>query len=114
MSLAKKTQRYLKRKKKVNERVKSLDFDYRFVVNRTNKYTYAHIIDRKGNTIVMMNDKGLEGKTKTERAAALGSQVAKKALENWVKKAIFDRNGFLYHGRVAALCDGARKEWLSL
>ena len=114
MPLANKTVKYLRRKKKVNQKIKSSDFEYRFIVNRTNKYTYGHIIDKSWNTVVMMGDKWLKWATKTERAMLLGKEIAKKAMAKWVKKAVFDRNGFLYHGRIAALCNGAREEGLGL
>lgn len=114
MSVAKKVANYLARKKKVNSSIKNSQFDHRLIVNRSNKYIYGHIVDKMGNTFVMMNDKDIKGATKTERAKLLWVEIAKKATEKWIKKVVFDRNGYIYHGRVAALCEGARESWLSI
>lgn len=89
----------------------------RLSVFRSNKYIYAQLIDDKtGKKIISANEKELManppagGKaTKTEKAHGLGELLAKKAMDNKIKRVVFDRGGYQYHGRVKALADGARK-----
>ena len=82
----------------------------RLCVFRSNKQIYAQVIDDvAGNTLVSASSKGITEGTKTEIAAKVGEAVAKKALEAGINTVVFDRNGFLYHGRVKSLADGARK-----
>lgn len=79
-------------------------------VFRSNKQIYVQVInDLTGNTLVSASSLGLEAMPKKEQAAKVGEIVAKKALEAGIKQVVFDRNGYLYHGRVKELADGARK-----
>ena len=82
----------------------------RLCVFRSIKQIYAQLIDDvAGNTLVAASSKGIEKGTKTEIAAQVGELVAKKAKEAGIETVVFDRNGFLFHGRIKALADGARK-----
>ncbi len=86
----------------------------RLTVFRSNKYIYAQIIDdSKGKTIVMYSSKDLPktktGKSGIEIAMAVGEELAKKAKTKKIKKVIFDRGAYKYHGKVKALAEGARK-----
>ncbi len=83
----------------------------RLSVFRSNKYMYAQIIDDKKNkTIVGIGDKVISGKmTKSQRARKLGVEIAKRALEKKIKKIVFDRGSYVYHGRVKEIADGARE-----
>ena len=92
----------------------------RLAVYRSTKHIYAQLIDDvKGVTIVSASsvDKDLKAKLKhggnIESAKAVGEAVAKKALKKGVKNIVFDRGGFLYHGRIAALADAAREAGLN-
>ena len=80
-------------------------------VFRSNKQIYAQLIDDEaGRTLVSASSRGLDiTGTKSEIAAQVGENVAKKAIEAGITTVVFDRNGFLFHGRVKALADGARK-----
>lgn len=86
----------------------------RISVFRSNKAIYAQMIDDlKGVTLVAASSRDkelaeLKG-TKIEIAAAVGKKLAEKASAAGITKAKFDRNGYLYHGRVKALADGARE-----
>lgn len=81
----------------------------RLCVFRSGEHIYAQIIDDQSHkTILAESDAKMKG-TKTEKATAVGESLAKKAISKKIKKVTFDRGGFLYHGRVAALADGARK-----
>ena len=82
-------------------------------VFRSNKGIYVQIIDDlAGKTLVSASSKGLEGGTKSEVAAKVGAAAAKKALEAGITTVVFDRNGYLFHGRVKSLADGAREAGL--
>lgn len=85
----------------------------RLSVFRSNKAIYAQVIDDlAGSTLAAASSKGLEGGTKTEVAAKVGKAIAEKALEKGVTEVVFDRNGYLFHGRVKSLADAAREAGL--
>ena len=83
----------------------------RLTVFRSNAQIYAQVIDDvQGKTLVAASSLKLEGKmTKKEQAAKVGELIAQNAKEAGVVAVVFDRNGFLYHGRVKELADAARK-----
>jgi large subunit ribosomal protein L18 len=88
----------------------------RLCVYRSLSHIYAQLIDdEKGVTLLAVNTvmpeivKLIKGKSKKEAAFIIGEQVAKLALSKKIKEVVFDRNGYVYTGRVAALADGARK-----
>ncbi|MGM9859263.1 MAG: 50S ribosomal protein L18 [Muribaculaceae bacterium] len=82
----------------------------RMTVFRSNKQIYVQLIDDlAGKTIVSTSSKGIEEGTKIEIAAKVGEAIAKKALEAGINEVVFDRNGYLFHGRVKSLADAARK-----
>ncbi len=82
----------------------------RMSVFRSNKAIYVQVIDDlAGSTIAAASSKGIEGGTKSEIAAKVGEEIAKKVIEKGVSEVVFDRNGYLYHGRVKSLADAARK-----
>ena len=91
----------------------------RLNVYRSTTHIYAQVIDdTKGNTLVAASTldaeiKGkLEGKSKVEQAALVGELIGSRAKAKGVSKVVYDRGGYLYTGRVAALADGARKAGL--
>ena len=91
----------------------------RLSVFRSSKQIYAQIIDdERGVTVAAAStlDKGLKGELKTgadvEAAKRVGQLVAERAVQAGVKQVIFDRSGYLYHGRVKALADAARESGL--
>ena len=91
----------------------------RLNIFRSNSHIYAQIIvDETGNTLVAASslEPELRGQLKNtanaEAAKAVGTAIAKRALEKGVKQVVFDRAGYLYHGRVAALADAAREAGL--
>lgn len=78
-------------------------------VFRSNKAIYVQLIDDlAGSTLVAASSKGLEGGTKCEVAAKVGEAIAQKALAAGITEVVFDRNGYLFHGRVKSLADAAR------
>lgn len=89
----------------------------RLAVNKSNLHIYAQIIDdEKGETLVSTSDLKMKKEKKMSKtlvAAAVGEEMAKKAIAKKIKKVVFDRAGFIYHGRVKALAEGARKGGLN-
>lgn len=89
----------------------------RLSVYRSNKHIHAQLIDDiKGETLVSASslDKGLglENTSNKEAARAVGEAIAKKALDAGFETVVFDRSGYLYHGRVKELAEGAREAGL--
>ncbi len=91
----------------------------RLSVFRSNKHMYAQVIDDvAGNTIVSASTlqaevkDGLEKTNDITAASKLGEVIAKKALDNGIKKVVFDRGGYIYQGKVKALADAAREAGL--
>lgn len=82
----------------------------RLVVFRSLKYNYAQLIDdEKNRVIASASDMKKRKEKKAESAKKIGLILAKKALEKGIKRCIFDRNGYQYHGRVKAIAEGARE-----
>jgi large subunit ribosomal protein L18 len=82
----------------------------RMTVFRSNKQIYVQLIDDlAGKTICSTSSKGIAEGTKSEIAAAVGTAIAKKAIEAGISEVVFDRNGYLFHGRVKSLADAARQ-----
>ena len=111
-----------KRRLKIKQRIRNIIVGTkdapRLTVFRSNKEIYASLIDdTKGITICSASSLeqtvSKEKITKTEKAGLVGSLIAKKASEKGVKKCAFDRNGYLYHGRVKSLADSAREGGLN-
>ena len=114
------------RKPRVQKRHKSIrlnisgDAEYpRLAVYRSTKHIYAQVIDDVNHVTLASassNDKELRAKLShggnIEAAKAVGEAVAKNALKAGIKGVVFDRGGFLYHGRIAALADAAREAGL--
>ncbi|MBI5063113.1 MAG: 50S ribosomal protein L18 [Desulfatitalea sp.] len=108
-----------KRKVRIRKRISGTPERPRLTVFRSARHVYAQIVDdRAGSTLVTASS--LEGAFKEQpkfankvaAATFIGKLVAQRALEKGIKKVVFDRNGFLYHGRVKAVSDGAREAGL--
>jgi large subunit ribosomal protein L18 len=110
----KKTVRRVRIRKSIRKRIFGTQEQPRLSVFRSNKDIYAQIIDDlSGKTLVSVasNGKDLTGNkgTKVELAQLVGKKIAEKALSAGVENVVFDRNGYLYHGRVKALAEGVRE-----
>ena len=103
-------------KKGIRKKLAGSENRPRLSVYRSNKGIYAQIInDVTGSTIASASSlsKDFSGTgTKIEQSLAVGKLVAEKAIAAGVKEVVFDRNGYLYHGRVKSLADGAREAGL--
>ena len=106
----KKVERRIKIKYRIRKRVNGTAERPRMSVFRSNKQIYVQIInDLTGNTLAAASSLGMEAMPKKEQAAKVGELVDKKAIEAGIEQVVFDRNGYLYHGRVKELADAARK-----
>jgi len=104
-----------KRISRIRKNISGTNEKPRLRVFKSNKHIYAQIIDdAAGKTMVAMStvekdfDKGTE-KGKIESAKKVGEIIAQRALAAGIKKVVFDRGGYLYHGRVKSLSEGARE-----
>ena len=110
----------LKRKKRIRKNIFGNQDRPRLSVFRSSKHIYAQIIDdTQGTTLVSAStldsefkDQKAEGK-KVEIAKSIGNLIGKRALDKGITKVVLDRNGFLYHGRIKSLSDGAREAGLN-
>lgn len=106
-----------KRKRRIRARVQGTIQRPRLSVFRSNRHLYAQLVDDvKGHTLVAAStlEEDLKDKVagSVEGAKTLGNLVAKRALAKKISKVVFDRGGYLYHGRVKALADAARESGL--
>lgn len=117
-SLKKKKIAHLKRKKRVRKNIWGEEERPRLSVFRSTRNIYAQIIlDTTGQTLVHVSSLSPEIREskvpgKVSAAQKVGTLLAQKALEKGIKKVVFDRNGFLYHGRVKAVSLAAREAGL--
>jgi large subunit ribosomal protein L18 len=109
----------LKRKKRIRRKLEGTPARPRLTVFRSDKHIYAQIIDDgTGATLVSASTLSPEYremeavKGKIPAAKRVGELVAGKAIEKGIAKVVFDRNGFIYHGRIKALADAARQKGL--
>ena len=110
-----KIQRRNKIKTRIRGKISGTAARPRMTVFRSNKQIYVQLIDDlAGVTLVSTSSKGIEEGTKSEIAAKVGENIAKKALEAGITEVVFDRNGYLFHGRVKSLADAARNGGLKL
>jgi len=100
-------------KKGIRKRLSGTAERPRLSVFRSNKGIYAQIIDDStGRTLAAASSKSKDfaaAGTKVEQSLAVGRLLAEKAVEAGISKVVFDRNGYLYHGRVKSLAEGARE-----
>ncbi len=105
-----KIQRRNKIKTRIRGKVSGTAARPRMTVFRSNKQIYVQLIDDEaGKTLCASSSKGLEVAPKIEMAAKVGKAIAEKALAAGITEVVFDRNGYLFHGRVKSLADAARE-----
>jgi len=116
MKLEKKITARLGRRKSIQKKIRGTDLRPRLCDFRSARHIYAQIInDEKGETLVAASTltpelrSSLAGTGNIEAAKAVGALVARRATEKGIKRIVFDRAGFLYHGRIKALADSARE-----
>lgn len=119
-SLSQKKFSRLKRQVRVRKKIKGTAERPRLNVFKSAKHIYAQLInDADGSTLASAStlldeiNTGLDSTGNVEAAQKVGAALAKKALAKDITKVVFDRNGFLYHGRIQALAEAARENGLS-
>jgi large subunit ribosomal protein L18 len=117
MSKSKNAQRLL-RKPRIRKKISGTESRPRLVVFRSNQHLYAQLVDdvngvtlAASSTQVLAKD-GEAMKANKDCAAKVGKDIAAKALEKKIETVVFDRNGYIYHGKIKALADGAREAGL--
>lgn len=109
-----KIERRIKIKFRIRKKIKGTAERPRLSVFRSNKQIYAQVInDLTGTTLASASSLGMEKMPKQQQAQKVGELVAEKAKAAGVESVVFDRNGYLYHGRVKELADAARKGGLN-
>lgn len=105
-----KTTRKISRVLRVRKKIRAVSDRPRLTVYRTNVHIWAQVIDDKsGKVLAATSSKSLKVKgTKTEKSTIVGTEIAKLCLKAELKKVVFDRSGYRYHGRVKALAEAAR------
>ena len=118
-TLNQKTQARLKRKKRIRKKLVGSANRPRLCVFRSAKHIYAQVIDDAvGQTLASASstEKAVQGNSKSKNkltdANAVGEMIGRRAMEKGIQQVVFDRNGFLYHGRIKAVSEGARKAGL--
>ena len=120
MGKMKKTDARLKRKMRIRKKIRGTSERPRLSIFKTSKHIYVQIIDDiVSRTLVEASSLSKEIRSKVEKksgnkqgAAVVGEFIAKRALERNIKKVVFDRNGFLYHGRIKSLAESALEHGL--
>lgn len=120
MALNKKEQSRVARKSRIRKNIEGSSGRPRLSVFRSSKYIYAQIVDDVSQSTLAAcssTEKDLKGKLKSLRkldaAKAVGKGLAERALSKKIKNVVFDRNGYVYHGRIKALADSAREAGLN-
>lgn len=108
----------LSRKIRIRKKISGTPERPRLVVFRSNLHIYAQIVDDlSGNTLVSastltLKKGGVDAKPTRDGAGLVGKEIARLAKEKDIVKVVFDRNGYIYHGRIKAVADGAREAGL--
>ena len=110
--MLKKQQKRIRRHKRIRAKIKGTAKVPRLCVFRSSRHIYAQLIDDvKEKILVLVSDIEMKQKKtpKTSSAKEIGKLIAQKAAEKKIKKVVFDRGGYKYHGRVKAVAEGARE-----
>ena len=113
MSIAKKIIGRTRRHRRIRSRLLGTAQCPRLVVCRSSKHIYAQLVDDESSkTLVSSSTLQLKNRGNIKTAAKVGTQIAKQALDLGIKKVVFDRGGYKYHGQVKAVAESARQEGL--
>ena len=105
----------IRRHARVRKKVGGAPERPRLAVFRSNRHVYAQLIDDvDAVTVAAASDAEVQGSSPIERAKAVGMLIASRAREAGIERAVFDRGGRQYHGRVAAVAEGAREGGLQI
>lgn len=105
-----------RRRRRIRKKILGNEARPRMTVFRSARHIYVQVVDdRAGNTLAATSTRHKEFSAtgvKTEHAKSVGALIAKQCLSKGISKVVFDRNGYMYHGRVKALADAAREAGL--
>ena len=108
------TRRYLRKKHRINTAIKTTATLPRVIINKSNMYILAQVVQLDGTVVAHVWDKKVDGATKTEKSFNAGKELAISIKKLKISGVAFDRNGYLYHGRVKAFADGLREGGIQL
>jgi large subunit ribosomal protein L18 len=100
---------YKKIKLKIRNKVSGTEDRPRLSIFKSNKFVYGQLINDVTGTTLVSSVSNIDNMKKTDASFAAGKSLAQKAVEKGFKKAVFDRNGYRYHGRVQKFAEGARE-----
>ena len=109
--LSKKEQALTRKKARIRKKIFGTAERPRMIVRKSNKYIYVSVVDDVKNKMILCISTGtlkLKNSGNIKAATALGEAAAKKAISLGVKQIVFDRGGYIYHGKIRALADAAR------
>lgn len=106
--LLQKCAQYMRRKNRANATIKATTDRPRLIVKRSNRFISAQLVDASGTVLASAYDRDIKAGTKSEKAYKVGERVAQQAVAKSLTQVAFDRNGYLFHGRVKQLAEGAR------
>jgi large subunit ribosomal protein L18 len=110
-----KIERRKRRKKGIRKKIHGTETKPRISVFKSNRHIYAQAIDdEKSVTICSVSDFEEGTKMNVEGAVVIGEHIAEKLKKKKIKEAVFDRNGYLYHGVVKSVCEGIKKGGLKI
>ncbi|MGL4722590.1 MAG: 50S ribosomal protein L18 [Desulfovibrionaceae bacterium] len=118
MAISNKNDARIKRKTRIRKKMRLSGKDSRLVVYRSNLHLYAQIVDDKTGSILVsastlsMSKADSSIRANKSGAELVGKEIARLAKEKNILSVVFDRNGYLYHGRVSAIADAARQDGL--
>jgi len=95
-------------------KIKKFTDNPRVVINKSNMFIKAQVVSVDWKVLANVMDKAVKWQTKTQNAESAGTILAEKLLKDWIKEVSFDRNWYLYHGRVKAFAEWMRKGWIKL
>ena len=110
-----KRSRRLRIKRSIRSKISGTRERPRLTVYRSNQHIYAQLIDDDaGHTVAAASslEDGIDAASRIDVSRVVGSRLAERAKEAGIERAVFDRNGYRYHGRVRALAEGAREQGL--
>lgn len=115
--MSNKNESRLRRAKKTRMRIKSQDLP-RLTVFKSSQHIYAQIIDSSGSKVIAATstlDKSIKSKGRSVQSAKeIGEKIADLSIKNGIKKVIFDRSGYRYHGRIKMIAEAAREKGLEI
>ena len=99
-----------RRQKRVRSKIEGTAERPRMCVSRSAQHVYVQVIDdMSGRTLVSLNSYKREGRANAKVCKEIGSSIAQKCKEKNITQVVFDKSGYMYHGRIAAVADGARE-----